>query len=36
MELGGQVVWGQKLLITRGHPSADWEGEEEAGHCHGD
>ena len=25
---------GGKLLITGGHPSAGWEGEEGADHCH--
>ena len=34
--VGGQVVWGEVVDYQEGHFSAGWEGEEEAGHCHGD
>ena len=34
--VGGQVVWGEVVDYQGGYPSAGWEGEEEAGHCHGD
>ena len=32
----GQVVWGEVVDYQGGYPSAGWEGEEGAGHCHGD
>ena len=35
-EVVGQVVWGEVVDYQEDHPSADWEGEEGAGHCHGD
>ena len=34
--VGGQVVWGEVVDYQGGHPSAGWEGEEGAGHSHGD
>ena len=34
--VGGQVVWGEVVDYQEDDPSDGWEGEEGAGHCHGD